>query len=329
MPWSFADLLGQEETLRRVNREFASGRMAHAYMLEGREGIGKLTLARGMAGRLFCLSPGLAGEACGVCRPCRLLAHDSHPDFLELPRKPADLRLGRFLERPGGSERVEHQPLLPFLRMKPVEGDGRAAIIPVAERMRAEAANAFLKTLEEPPGPTLLILTVNSRDSLPPTIASRCRRLGLRPLPAGTISSELVRRGAAPAEEAEGLAEAAEGSLGRALELAGSGVAPLWRWLDDRAFLNPGIVSARDLAAAWTESLGKRSDAGEKRKEALFVLGLGALALRRRLRRGLAPRRAARALEALWLAGEQVTQNVGAENVLVSAAFEVMSILRR
>jgi DNA polymerase-3 subunit delta' len=329
MPWSFADLLGQEETLRRLNREFASGRMAHAYMLEGREGTGKLTLARGMAGRLFCLAPGQAGEACGACRPCRLLARDNHPDFLELPRKSADLRLGRFLERTGGPERIEHQPLLPFLRMKPVESAWRAAIIPVAERMRAEAANAFLKTLEEPPGPALLILTVNSRDRLPATIASRCRRLGLRPLLVAAISSELVRRGAVPAEDADGLAEAAEGSLGRALELAETGVAPLWRWLDGQAFLNPGMIPARELAAAWTEYLGKRSDAGEKRRDALFVLGLGALAVRRLLRRGLAPRQAARALEAFWLAGEQVAQNVGVENVLVSTAFEVMSILRR
>ncbi len=328
MAWSFADVLGQDETLGRLSREFAAGRLAHAYLLEGPDGTGRLTLARGMAGMIFCLNPDSAGRACGACRPCLLLAHGNHPDYLELPRDPAELRIGRFLERSGGTEAVEHQPLLPVLRLKPVEGGWRVAVIPGAERMRVEAANAFLKTLEEPPGQTLILLTVNSRDRLPATISSRCRRVGVRPLPAAAVAAELARRGAASGEEAGSLARAAEGSLGKALELSGGGVLEFWRWLEDEAFKQPGAFAAKRLADGWLAYGTGGGDNQGKRKNALAALDLSALVLRRRLRTGLAPEKAAPALAALWNAGDQVTRNVRPDVALLSAAFEVMAALR-
>ena len=326
MAWSLDDMLGQEELLARLDREFAADRMAHAYMLEGPRGVGKLTLARGMAGRLFCRAPRPGGGACGSCRHCILLSHGNHPDYLELPRDVAELRIGRFVERTGGTETVDHQPLLPFLRLKPVEGGWRVAVIPDAERMRQEAANAFLKTLEEPPGRTLIILTVNARDRLPATVSSRCRRVGVRPLPADMLTEELEKRGAAQGGDARELALAAEGSLGMALELSAGGVLEFWRWLEQEAFANPGAVAAQQLADAWL-GLGGGDNAG-KRKSALAALDLSALALRRKLREGLEPAKAQQALSALWTAGDQVAKNVRPDTALLSAAFEVMAALR-
>lgn len=331
MGWSLAELLGQEETLARLAREFATGRMAHAYMLEGPRGTGKLAMARGMAALLLCEHPvsanGIA-SACGACRHCLLLAHGAHPDYLELPREPAELRIGRFVERTGGTEAIDHQPVLPFLRLKPVEGSWRVAVIPDAERMRQEAANAFLKTLEEPPGQTLLILTTSARDRLPATVSSRCRRVGVRPLSPEAIARELGTRGAAAEADAAGLAVAAEGSLGLALELASGGVLELWRWLETEAFANPGAVSAQALADAWsTAGAGADANAG-KRRSALEALDLTALVLRRRLREGLDPDRAEKALAALWTAADQIVRNVKPDLVLLSCAFEVMAALR-
>lgn len=328
MAWSLADLLGQDEVLARLNKEFAAGRMAHAYMLEGARGTGKTTLARGMAARLFCQTPGPSGAACGACRPCILLAHGNHPDYLELPRDPAELRIGRFVERTGGAETVEHQPLLPFLRLKPVEGGWRVAVIPDAERMRQESANAFLKTLEEPPGKTLIILTVNARDRLPATVSSRCRRIGMQPLPPETIRRELESRGIASGEDARELALAAEGSLGTAVELSSGEVLELWRWLENEAFVNPGAVVAQQMADAWLSYGTGGGDNAGKRKSALAALDLTALALRRRLRAGLEPEKGAAALAALWTAADQVVKNVRPDLVLLSAAFEVMAALR-
>lgn len=333
MTWSMARALGQEANILRLDREIASGRLAHAYMFEGARGTGKLTLAHGLAARLFCDAPGAQsghGDACGSCRSCRMLRHGTHPDYLELPREPAELRLGRFVERTQSTEAVDHQPLLAFLRLKPVEASRRIAVIPDAERMRVEAANAFLKTLEEPPGQTLIILTVNARDRLPATIVSRCRRLGAHPLPEDVLAKELERRGIASGDAAKELAVAAEGSLGAAEELAGGETLDLWRWLSADAFANPTAVAAQELADALSAygGGGAPGDNAGKRKNAQAALDLAALALRRLLRKGIDPEKAGRALGALWTAADQIAKNVRPDLVLLSASFEVMSALR-
>ncbi len=337
MAWSLADVLGQNATLARLNHEAASGRMAHAYLIEGPAGTGKLTLARGLAARLFCQNVPANGAACGICRPCHLLAHDNHPDYLELPRNPAELRLGRFVERPaapGSADSIEHPPLLSFLRLKPSEGGWRVAVIPDAERMRPESANAFLKTLEEPPPQTLLILTATARDRLPATICSRCRRVGMLPLDRETIAGELAKRGLAEGGAARDLAEASEGSLGVAIGLSGGGTLALWRWLEREAFAQPGADGALRLAAAWQTfdagpaGPGETESAG-KRRHALKALDLTALALRRLLRRGGAGEDAvAGALNALWTGAEQIVRNVRPDLVLLSAALEIMAVLK-
>ena len=328
MAWKMADIMGQEAVIGRLNQEAGANRMAHAYMLEGKPGTGKTSLARAMAARRLCLAPTGDGDACGVCKSCHMLGNGNHPDYLELPREPAELRIGRFVERLVGTETVEHQPLLPFLRLKPVEGGFRVAVVPDAERMRNEAANAFLKTLEEPPGQTLIILTVNTRDRLLATITSRCRRFGVSPLPAETLARELHLRDIAHGDDAMELAVTAEGSLGMAMELAGGETLPFWRWLRDEAFANPGPAAAQRLADAWSAFGTGGGDNAGKRKSALQALDLSALALRRLLRQGMEPERGARALSALWTAADQIVKNVRPDLALLSAAFSVMSALR-
>lgn len=329
MPWSLADVIGQESVIARLNREIESGRLAHAYMFEGAPGTGKLTLAHGLAGRLFCQGPDAAGNACQTCRPCLMLAHGTHPDYLELPREPAELRIGRFAERTGPStESVDHQPLLSFLRLKPVEGGMRIAVIPDAERMRTEAANAFLKTLEEPPGQTLILLTVSARDRLPATITSRCRRLGVRPLSDAALAAELERRGVASGDAARELAVTAEGSFGAALTLCGEETLEFWHWLEGEAFASPGAAAAQEFADALIAYGGASGDNAGKRKNAIAALDLSALALRRRLRLGADPDKVAKALAVMWSSADQIVRNVRPDLVLLSAAFEIMSALR-
>ncbi len=255
------------------------------------------------------------------------------PYYLELPREGAELRIGRFVEREGATETVEHQPLLPFLRLRPVEGKGRVAVIPDAERLRAEAANAFLKTLEEPPGQTLLLLTVNARDRLPATVASRCRRVLVRPLPGDVLAREIAARGIAPEEEAQALAVTAEGSLGLAERLAGEETPAFWRWLLEEAFAKPGAGAAEALADALAGYAGAGAGTGGtesagKRANALAALDLAALALRRKMREGAEGERVANALDALWTAGERIALNVKPEAALLSASFAVMAALR-
>ncbi len=333
MLWRMQDILGQEPALRRLAQEAASGRFAHAYLFEGKSGTGKTALARALAARFLCADPrdgADAPESCGVCKSCRMIAGGNHPDYLELPRDVAELRIGRVVERQSPAETVDHQPLLPFLRLRPVEGAGRVAVVPDAERLRTEAANAFLKTLEEPPGRTLLLLTTSARDRLPATIVSRCRRMQVRPLPRETLAHRIAARGIAEGADAEALALAAEGSLGLAERLAGEETLSLWRWLSEEAFARPGPAAAEKLAdmlAAYGGG-GSGGDSAGKRKNALQALDLAALALRGRLRLEGDADRVAEALAALWTAGERIVLNVRPELALLSASFAAMAALR-
>lgn len=325
--WTMDAALGQSDATAMLRREMSLGRMSHSYLLEGGRGTGRLTLARGLVGDLLCESRA-GGAACGVCRHCRLLAAGKHPDCLELPREPAELRIGRFVGRSGGTEEIAHEPVLSFLRMRPCESSRRAVIIPDSERMRRESANAFLKTLEEPPDSAVIVLTTAAKDRLPATIVSRCRRVGVLPLPPAVLAAELSRRTGMAREEAADVAEAAEGSLGIALELASPGFVDVWRWLDGEGLAKPAAGTARELARAWLDYGGDSGDNAGKRRNAVAVLDLTALAVRRRLRRGLSPAAAAGALSSLWTAAEQIHHNVRPDLALSSAAFELMAALR-
>ncbi|MDR3210654.1 MAG: hypothetical protein LBU79_01910 [Planctomycetota bacterium] len=325
--WSFAGIQGQEAVLARLNQEIASNRFPHAYLFEGPAGSGKLTLARALSAELLCLDR-RDGSACGACRPCRLLAHANHSDYLELPREGDRLSIAQFVERsgepPGGGT-----PLLAFFHLRPVEGTRRIAVVPEAERMGPEAANALLKTLEEPPPGAVLILTTLSRDRLPATIVSRCRRLGLQPLSTEVIAAELAARDLASGPDAWDLAQSAEGSLGLALNLAGPDTLELWRWLAGPGLAGSQPRDALALANAILNYAAGGEDSGARRRRSLAALDLVALSLRQRLRAANgAGARVGQALTALWEAGERITRNVKPEAVLLLAAYDVVAALR-
>ncbi|NNM81627.1 MAG: DNA polymerase III subunit delta' [Burkholderiales bacterium] len=150
-----------------------SNRLPHALLLKGRAGIGKLDFAVEFSRALLCTSPDAAGGACGTCPSCNWLASGSHPDFRRV--EPAEESKGQITV-----EQV--RSLYGFVGM--TSGGYRIVLLHPADAMNASAANALLKTLEEPPGNTLFILVSSRPNHLLPTILSRCRIIAMpRPDP--------------------------------------------------------------------------------------------------------------------------------------------------
>lgn len=324
--WSFSRITGQERACGEIALSLERERLNHAYLLEGMAGVGRCSMARALAARFLCLAPqGL--EACGECKSCKLLAGGNHPDYLELPRDCRELRIRRFVEREGGTEQIDHQPVLEFMRLKPMLAHGRVCVIPEAERMNAESANAFLKTLEEPPQGSLILLTCAARERVLGTIVSRCRRVGLSPVSEELVREELIRRGAG-AQNAAVAARLCEGSVAQALALLESASTEDWDWLcRSLESLTPaGAVRFGEEVCA---RLRQAKSGEEKRQEAGRLFDLFALHIRRGLREGLSPRAGARALQVLWEAGERLAANVRPELVVYNAALESFSALKR
>lgn len=165
--------------LRDVESEFAerlaTGRMAHALLLSGPAETGKVELARGFLASVLCLEN--TYPACGQCRSCQLVASGAHPDghvvtFEEHPKNPGELRKELVVE--------QVRRLTASLVLTNTVSRRKAALIYPVEAMNISTANALLKTLEEPPGETVMILVSSNPARLPATIRSRCQSLNVR-----------------------------------------------------------------------------------------------------------------------------------------------------
>lgn len=163
LPW-----LRAERT--RLNTVMAAGRLGHAPMILGSAGVGKRVFSGWLAARLLCLAPA-DGEPCGSCTACRLLPEGTHSDFFRLA--PEDGKTEIRVDQVRG--------FIDSVTLTPSIGNQRVGLIDPADRMNRNAANALLKTLEEPSGDVWLILVTDRPDRLPVTVRSRCQvhRIGV------------------------------------------------------------------------------------------------------------------------------------------------------
>ena len=186
---------------------------SHAYLFLGAPQVGKTTLARAFAAALLCTEPTQA--PCGICRSCKLLAHGNHPDFRLL--QPLDTQGA--VDRLNGALRSEQAAeLVREVALTPVEGRWRVFLLQDMQAANATFANKILKTLEEPPDQTVLLLTAVDRSAVLPTIVSRCQLLELRPLDPPTVAAALQSGWQTPPAQAELLARLASGRLGWAVD---------------------------------------------------------------------------------------------------------------
>ncbi|TWT95987.1 DNA polymerase III subunit tau [Botrimarina colliarenosi] len=214
-------VLGHDDAKDRFRRTLANGRLASTYLFVGPAGVGKRYFAERLAAALLCpRRDGASLEACGVCENCRLTAAGTHPDLLRVARPegkttlPVDLFIGP-------ADRRNREGLCHDIALRPLVADRRVAIIDDADDFSVETANCLLKTLEEPPPGSLLILIGTSLARQLSTIRSRSQIVRFGRLEATEVASILCRQ-PDPLEpaDAERLAAIAEGSVSRALELA-------------------------------------------------------------------------------------------------------------
>ncbi len=213
LPW-------QQTQWQRIQQQLEGGRLPHAILLAGPQAVGKRTFARALAASLLCTAPQY-GAACGACKSCQLLLAQSHPDFYWLAP-----------EESGKAVKIDQvRDLVERMAQTAQQGGRKVAVIAPAEAMNRSAANALLKTLEEPAGSTLLILVSDAPGRLLPTIRSRCQRLDF-PIPVRSEVHDWLQPQAASMEKLEQALSETEGRPMQARDLLTGEGAVIRRELD-------------------------------------------------------------------------------------------------
>jgi len=266
----FSTLIGNDRIKTLLRRAVAEGRIGQSLLMAGPRGVGKHQFAVALAQALNCEQVE-RGEACGDCVPCRKIARNEHADVRTILRESQDPSFKK--ESKSQFIKVDQtRALSEQAQFRPYEGRRRVFIIDDAEWLRHEAANSLLKTLEEPPDTSLIILITAKPFSLLDTIRSRCLMLSFAPLTAAEIEQHLRTTKTSP-EEARLRARLAVGSIGSAIEIN------LAEYREMRTLLVEMIEtlafsrdSIRLLSAA--EYLGRKldKDGFEKHLDALMVL---------------------------------------------------------
>ncbi|MDQ5987139.1 MAG: hypothetical protein CSYNP_02876 [Syntrophus sp. SKADARSKE-3] len=212
---SFKSIYGHEQQIAILRNAVVRNRLAHAYLFHGMEGIGKRTIAITFAKALLCNvqdntpgnEPDNNNDSCDRCPSCLKIDHGNHPDVV-------------IVEPDGAFIKIQAvRDMMNAMAFRPLEGGRRVFILNDADKMNPTAANALLKTLEEPSRSNILLLVTSHPHQLPMTILSRCQPLRFQPLPREIVSRYLQDQHALTNAEADTLAASSGGSISRALQL--------------------------------------------------------------------------------------------------------------
>lgn len=245
-PARFDDLIGQEAMVRILRRAFATGRIAHAFMLTGVRGTGKTTTARIIARCLNCTGPdgqgGPTADPCGQCPNCRAIMADRHPDVIEMDAA----------SRTGVDDVRE---IIEATRFRPLEARVKVFIIDEVHMLSRNAFNALLKTLEEPPPHVKFVFATTELRKVPVTVLSRCQKFDLRRVPAAELAAHFGmiagREGVLVEPDALDLiARAADGSVRDGLSLL------------DQAIVMGGVEGAGAITSAMVADMLGLADQG-------------------------------------------------------------------
>jgi DNA polymerase-3 subunit delta' len=264
---------GHDGVLQTFRRAVANGRLGQAFLFVGPDGVGKHLFAKELAKAILCERPPEPLAACDHCPSCAQVEAGTHPDVFTV-RTPDDKQ-----ELPV----AEMRAFCAKMALKPTRGSRKIGIVEDADDFNEESANSFLKTLEEPPPGSMLILIGTNPDRQLPTILSRSQLVRFAPLRPEDLRAVLTDRGITEPTQIERLVQAAGGSAGAALVMHDEA---FW---DLRGRLIAGLASPRPdvigLSAAWKEfyEQGGKETAAQRPRVAL-MLRLLAEALRNALR---------------------------------------------
>ncbi len=237
----FADILGQERAKRILGRALAENKLPHAYLFYGAEGLGRFKTALTLAQALMCEQG--KGDACGACSACRRVGGEGHPDVIVVRPESRKGAKEWVVDPELGTIRIEQvREFQRWIAVRAFEGGWKVGIFEGADRMNPAASNALLKTLEEPPPASLLILISPTRSRLLPTIVSRCQPVHFVPLPRETLEAFLAEQNDSPEEVLALVSALSGGRPGKAVRMDLQWVTGVRReWIDRlHAFLISG-----------------------------------------------------------------------------------------
>jgi DNA polymerase III subunit delta' len=204
---SFKNIYGHQKQIGMLQKAMTQERVGHSYIFSGLNAIGKKTLALAFTQALNCENISSLNDACGNCSSCRKMIHGNHPDIHVLETQAQFIRIDAI-------RNIQDQ-----MTFKPLEGRRRVFIIDDADKMNEQAANALLKTLEEPSADNIIMLVTARPYWLPQTILSRCRHVRVNPLACETVAQFLIEQKQMEPSKSSLLASLSGGSIGQALEL--------------------------------------------------------------------------------------------------------------
>ena len=253
---------GHDDLIEGFRRVVARGRLAHAYLFTGPPGVGKRLFAVELGRALLCEQPPAPLTACDRCPACLQIDAGTHPDFVTAGRPPEVHELPIEVMR----EVCGH------FGLRPARGRGKVVIVDDADDLNEESSNCFLKTLEEPPPRSVLILIGSGRERQLPTIVSRCQVVTFAPLPPAVVREVLAANGVEP-KQLDRLVRLGAGSPGLALALADEA---LWAFRDRLLKgLSARPVDPVALSKAWMEHVEEAGkDSAAQRKRAGLVVRL-------------------------------------------------------
>lgn len=206
----FNEIKGQERATRVLKQAITRNHIAQTYLFHGPDGVGKKRTALCFAMALNCRTS--QDDPCGLCISCRKIGQGIHPDITVVKPDKGEIKIGVIRD------------IIAGMAFRPLEAKKRMVIIDEAEKFNLSASNAFLKTLEEPPVETVIVLISSSPDTLPQTVLSRCHKIAFGSIPAPLIADILMQEKEHTRTLAESIASLADGSIGKALSLSSAEV---------------------------------------------------------------------------------------------------------